>query len=107
MSFKIDSLNTITAYLKKMRDETKKTGKNKTKQWACVHDTQDDFINRRINRKMIAINKQKEQRYSEKNNMIKFHEINGFNSGTSRAAVTDNYVMIVAIAHALEKTLRE
>ena len=56
---------------------------------------------------MIAINKQKEQRYSEKNNMIKFHEINGFNSGTSRAAVTDNYVMIVAITHALEKTLRE
>lgn len=66
VSFKIDSLNTITAYLKKMRDETKKTGKNKTKEWACVHDIQDDFINRRINRKMIAINKQKEQRYSEK-----------------------------------------
>ena len=39
--------------------------------------------------------------------MIKFHEINGFNSGTSRAAVTDNYVMMVAIAHAQEKTLRE
>ena len=35
--------------------------------------------------------------------MIKFHEINGFNSGTSRAAVTDNYVMMVAIAHAQEK----
>ena len=39
--------------------------------------------------------------------MRKFHEINGFNSGTSRAAVTDNYVMMVAIAHAQEKTLRE
>ena len=36
--------------------------------------------------------------------MIKFHEINGFNSGASRAAVTDNYVMMVAIAHAQEKT---